>query len=61
MSFSCVDRPAYHALLARLLSPLDEIHGIDVYLASVTAGDGQAVHNCKGEHGITPAGVGRLS
>ena len=46
-------------LLARLLNRIDEVAGIDIYLADIDAGDEVAVRAWASERGIRPEWVKR--
>ena len=45
------------ALLARLLARIEQIAGVDIYLAGIDPGDDQTVRDWAAQHGIAPAWV----
>lgn len=49
--------PVCDSLLAKLLKRIDEVAGIDLYIAGVKTGDDQAVRAWAVDHGIDPAWV----
>lgn len=55
--FTRPDCPACDALLGKLLKRIDEVAGIDLYIAGVKAGDDQAVRTWAVDRGIDPAWV----
>jgi integrating conjugative element protein (TIGR03759 family) len=55
--FTRPDCPACDALLGKLLKRIDEVAGIDLYIAGVKPGDDQAVRTWAVGHGIDPAWV----
>lgn len=55
--FTRPDCPACDALLGKLLKRIDEVAGIDLYIAGVKTGDDQAVRTWAIGHGIDPAWV----
>ncbi len=44
-------------LLTRLLAHIDQIAGVDIYLAGINPGDDQTVHDWAAQHGIKPEWV----
>lgn len=55
--FTRPDCPACDALLGKLLKRIDEVAGIDLYIAGVESGDDQAVRTWAVDRGIDPAWV----
>jgi len=55
--FARLDCAACDALLERLLSRVERIAGIDIYLSGVAPGDEQAIRNWATEHAIRPEWV----
>lgn len=55
--FTRPDCPACDALWKRLRQRLDDVAGIDIYIAGVKPGDDQAVRAWAAAHGIDPAWV----
>jgi integrating conjugative element protein (TIGR03759 family) len=55
--FTRPDCDACDGLLARLLHRIDQIAGIDIYLAGIDPSDDRAVRDWAGQHGIKPEWV----
>ena len=55
--FTRPDCDACDGLLARLLHRIDQIAGIDIYLAGIDPGDDRAVRDWASQHGIEPEWV----
>jgi len=55
--FTRPDCPACDALLSKLLKRINEVAGIDLYIAGVKSGDDQAVRAWAVDHGINPEWV----
>jgi len=55
--FTRPDCPPCDALLARVLQRIDQVSGIDIYLAATEPGDDRAVRDWATRHGIEPEWV----
>jgi len=55
--FTRPDCPACDGMLARLLKRINEINGIDIYLAGIAPGNDQAVRGWASNHAIRPEWV----
>ena len=55
--FTRPDCEVCDALLARLLARLEQLAGVDIYLAGIDPGDDQAVRDWAAQHGVDPEWV----